>query len=36
MLQNTVNAKDKATKDFKEIVKRSQRSYNELWGKVYW
>jgi peptidoglycan hydrolase CwlO-like protein len=34
MLQEIVNAKDKRNKDFEEIVERSQRSYNELWGKV--
>ncbi len=35
MLQETVNAKDKANKDLEEIVMQPQRSYNELWGKVH-
>jgi hypothetical protein len=34
MLQETINTKDKANKDLKEIVMRPQRSYNKLWGKV--
>ncbi len=34
MLQEIVNAKDKANKDLEEIVEGSQRSYNELWGQV--
>jgi len=34
MLQETINAKDKANKDFEKIVERPQKSYNELWGKV--
>jgi hypothetical protein len=34
MLQETINVKDKTNKDLEEIVERSQRSYNKLWGKV--
>jgi hypothetical protein len=35
MFHEIINVKDKANKDLEEIMKRPQRSYNELWENVH-
>jgi hypothetical protein len=35
MLQEIVNIKHKTNKDLEKTVERSQKSYDELWGKIH-